>query len=143
MKKEAATAVILGIFLGVTVALVMVIKSRQRETSKFKPLTNVSNISPTTIPINKNYQNFEITEPQDGLIINTDTISIKGKSNKDDFIVIQSPTKEMVFNNKTNVFSVDFPLSLGENVIRISVYPKDQSLRSQEKLLTVYYLNEQ
>jgi len=142
MKKEAATAVFLGIFLGVTVALVMVIKSRQQETSKFKPLTNVSNVSPTVIPVSQNYQSFEITEPQDNFIVNKETVRIKGKTNKDDLIVIQSPIKEMVLKNKTNDFSIDFPLTYGENVIRISIYPKDQSLRSQEKRLTVYYLDE-
>ncbi len=58
-------------------------------------------------------------------------------------IIIQSPIKDLVFKNDKEQFSTDFPLALGENVIRIGAYPQDKLLRSQEKELRIYYFSEQ
>lgn len=142
MKKETATAVFFGIFLGVVVAVVMVFNSRQQESSKFKSLTT-SNVTPTVIANKSLVQLFELSEPQDGSIYDQNAVKISGKTNKEDLIVIESPIKTLIFKNQSINFSVDFPLTLGENAIRISVYPKDQSLRFQEKELKIYYLDEQ
>lgn len=136
-------AVFLGVIFGIFVGLFIVVKSRQRETAKFKQLANTVNISPTIAPVNKDYQSFEIIEPQDNFIFNEKTIKIKGRANKDDLIIIQSPIQEITLKIEKNDFLVDFPLAYGENVIRVSSYPKDQSLRSQEKQLLIYYLDEE
>ena len=143
MKKETATAVFLGVVLGIIVAFVMIFKSGQQESAKFKSLTSTTNVSPTINLNNSNLQSFELVEPKDGSIYSNDTIKIKGKANKNDLVVIESPIKELIFKNNSINFSVDFPLVHGENVIKISIYPKNQSLRFQEKELRVYYLDEQ
>ena len=142
MKKETATAVFFGIFLGIVVAVVMVFNSRQQESSKFKSLTS-ANVTPTVIANKSSIQLFELSEPQDDSIYDKNTVKISGKTNKEDLIVIESPIKTLIFKNQSTNVSVDFPLALGENVIRISIYPKDQSLRLQEKELKIYYLDEQ
>jgi len=40
-------------------------------------------------------------------------------------------------------FTVDMPLALGENVISLTLYPKNSQGRSQQKELRIYYLDEQ
>jgi hypothetical protein len=142
MKKESFIAVFLGILLGLGVATVMIIKSRDQNTTKNKPLTTNNSPTPTVSISNLQMQGLEISSPVDGGIVNSATIKINGKAAKQALIVIQSPIKDMVVQNEGTDFSYDFPLALGENVIKIAVYPKDQSIRSQEKELRVYYLDE-
>ncbi len=57
---------------------------------------------------------------------------------------MQSPIKQLVQKLDKDDFIVPaFPLSLGENTIRVSLYPKDAQIPSQEKELKIYYLDEQ
>ncbi len=58
-------------------------------------------------------------------------------------MVIQSPIKNLVFKAEKDQFSVNFPLALGENIIRITIYPQDKKIPQQEKELRVYYLKEE
>jgi len=142
MKKETVVAIFLGIILGVIVALVIITQSRQQEISKAKPITPGGNITPTVAIVNSEQQSLEISAPQDKSIVSTDSVTIKGRAYKDALIIIQSPVKDLALKNQKTEFSTDFPLALGENVIKIVVYPKDPSIRSQEKELRVYYLDE-
>lgn len=142
MKKEGIIAIILGVVFGIIMAVVMISKTKEKQLEKLKPLSNIKpslTISPKEIQT----QSLEILNPQDNTIINAKAITIKGKTNKDSLIVIQSPIKDMAFKNKAENFSMDFPLAMGENVIQIVVYPKDNQIRSQERVLRVYYLDEQ
>ncbi len=141
MKKETTVAVSMGIIFGLIVAMVMMLKIKRDETQKTKSLTNIT-ITPTIVP-NQQALSLEITDPSDGVIINTNTITIKGKAAQDSLIVIQSPIKDIVMKNTQTTFSIDFPLSFGENVIKVTAYPKDQTVRSQERELRVYNLDEQ
>jgi len=70
-------------------------------------------------------------------------VVIKGKAAKDSLIVIQSPVQDIIIKNDKEEFSATMSLAIGENVIHISVYPKDQQGKGQEKELRVYYLDEQ
>lgn len=141
MKKETTVALSMGVILGLIVAIVMIVKIKHDETQKTKSITNIV-ITPTIAP-NQQILSLEITDPSDSVIVNTNTISVKGKAAQDSLIVIQSPIKEITLKNAKTNFSVDFPLSFGENVIRVTVYPKDLTVRSQERLLRIYNLDEQ
>lgn len=142
MKKETIIAIFLGIMFGIIVAMVMISKNKEKEMEKSKPITtNITSSPIITLPVAK-FQNFEIIEPKDGLIFNKKNIVIKGKAVAGSLIVIQSPIKEVVLKNIKEDFTVDFPLALGDNVIRVSVYPKDTQIRAQEKELHIYYLDE-
>jgi len=143
MKKETGFAIFLGIMLGLTVAIIMVFKAKQEETAKAKPITAALQSTPTPFLSSARIQGLEISSPTDATIVKTKSIKITGKASKEALIVIQSPVKELVFKNEKIDFNEDFPLAAGENVIRISVYPKDTQLRIQEKELRVYYLVEQ
>lgn len=143
MKKETAIAIFLGICLGIGVALIMITRIRRQETSKSKVISSETKITPKVTLTDNKYQLLEVSQPQDNIIVNSGTIKIKGKASKDSLIIIQSPLKELAYKNNNIDFSIDFPLTNGENLIRVSVYPKDKSLRFQEKELKVYKLNEQ
>ena len=143
MKKETVIAISLGIFLGIGVALIMVARTRQQETAKTKTISSETNITPKVSLTDNKYQLLEISQPQDSVIIDSETVKIRGKASKDSLIIIQSPIKEVIIKNSNVNFSSDFPLTDGENIIKVSAYPKDQSLRFQEKELKIYQLNEQ
>ncbi len=142
MKKETVIAIGLGILLGIGVALFLVARSKQEEINKTKPITTHSNITPTVAITNVQIQGLEVDQPEDGSIVTKDTVTIKGKASKNSLIVIQTPIKDITLQVDKEQFSSELSLALGENVIRITVYPKDQSLRTQEKELRIYYLDE-
>jgi len=144
MKKETSIAVIFGVALGVVVAFFVIFQNKENQMSKNKPLNVSSKVTPTAklsnlaviVPL-------QLTEPSDNAITNQKTIKIKGKVNKDSLIIFQSPIKDLIVKNDKEEFSIDFPLALGENVVRITVYPKDKTLSSFQKELKVFYLDEQ
>lgn len=142
MKKETIIAVVLGIGLGILVAVGIVIKNRQFEIQKMKAIS-LTQITPTPFSRNISTETLEITEPQTGAIITTNSVSIKGKVSKGSLIVIQSQLKTQVIKDAPEELSVTFPLALGENSIDIVTYPKDTQLSVKEKQLQVYYLDEQ
>lgn len=143
MKKETIIAILLGIIFGTIIAVVIVSKNKQTQLEKTKTIAPTINLeskaSVTVAPV----QPLEIMSPGDGQIFSKNSVTIKGKTYKGSLIVIQSPIKDIVISNAQENFSVDFPLVNGENAIRISVYPKDKQIKSQEKELKIYFLNEQ
>lgn len=141
MNKETLIAVLLGGFLGILVAGFMVLKTRKGEQLKVVPITT-SKITPrqSTIPLRDSI--FEITEPEDNIITDTKSITIKGKSVKGTLLVIQSPVSLKTMKTDKEDFSVDFPLALGENNIHISSYEPDSKGAVREKQLKVFYLTE-
>jgi len=141
MKKESIIAIVFGIVLGGVLALVLVMKNKQNQMDKTKTLT--PRTTPTQAPASLgSLDTLELTSPSNKSIVSKASVKISGKTSKDSLIVIQSPIKEMAFRNDNPAFSVDFPLSLGENSIKVVVYPKDPKSRSLEKNLQVYYLTE-
>ncbi len=139
MKKETLIAIIFGVGLGVILAVVFIMQSKENQLTKAKP---INSLSKTVTPKLKmvTTPTLEISEPTDNLIVDSNSINIKGKANKNALIVINSPIKDMVFKNEKEEFKVNFPLALGENVIQLTVYPDDKTGSSINKTLQVYYL---
>lgn len=143
MKKETVTAIVFGIILGGILAVILIVKNRETKLAQNKTIAPTEKtIRPSTTG-NVNLQQLEIISPNDRSIVNKNSITIKVKAIKDSLVVMQSPIKDLVFRTDKDQFSVDWPLVFGENVIQITIYPKDIKLRSQEKELKIYYLDEQ
>ena len=142
MRKETIIAVILGIGFGSVLALFLIAKNKEIQLNKNKVIAPTGLNTQSTIKDNVVATSLSIAEPADGAIFDKNSVAIKGKVTKGSLIVIQSPIKDVAFTNEKEDFSVDFPLALGENVIKLVVYPTDKQLRSQEKDLRVYYLEE-
>lgn len=142
MKKEAIIAIVFGIVLGSILAVFLIAKNKERLLDKSKSISPLEKGTQSS-QASGNIQQLGITEPGDKTIVYKNTITIKGTFTKNSLIIIQSPIKDTVIKNGSEQFSTDFPLALGENVIRIGAYPKDKQLRSQEKEIRVYYFSQQ
>lgn len=142
MKKETIIAIIFGVIIGGTAAFLLITRTNEKEIEKTKPVAPIKNLTSTPSITKEEFQPLEILQPKPVAIAEDKKISIKGKASKDGLVVIQSPIKEIVFKNSKTQFSIDFPLALGENIIKITVYPVNKQFNPQEKELKIYYLEQ-
>lgn len=143
MKKETGFAIILGIVFGIALSFVMILKTKDQQMGKSKPLTSEKKVAAVAVKVDTQTFSFKISQPMDKQIVSTKSIAIKGSAEKDALLIIQSPVKDLAYKLEKDTFSIDMPLALGENVINLTIYPKDSQGRSQQKELRVYYLDEQ
>lgn len=141
MKKETIIAIFFGLLFGGVVAVFISLKSRDIELSKNKviapPKEKVLSVNLTGTEL----QPLVLTEPANDAIFEKSIIRFKGTAAKDSLIIIQSPIKDLVVNNTQQKFDFEFPLALGENSIKIVVYPKEKQFRPQEKFIKVYFID--
>jgi hypothetical protein len=123
--------------LGVVIAIIILINLKNKEIKDKKTIS--PQITPTVTMMNVKTQGLDIIEPVSETTVNSKSITIKGRAAKDTLIVLQSATTEKVYKTVSEDFSIDFPLSLGENFIDITSY-KDKT--SEEKSIKVYYIEE-
>ena len=141
MKKETMVAIFLGLLFGGVVAVFISFKSKDIELAKNKVIAPLKgktispNLSGTEI------KPFELSEPADNSIVEINSVHLKGTAPKNSLIIIQSPIKDLIVNNKQEKFDLEFPLALGENSIKIVVYPKEKQSRPQEKFIKVYFID--
>jgi len=143
MKKETVIAIIFGVIFGALVALFLLAKNKEFQLNRTKTIAPTEKINKISKNILVNQKSLEILEPEDGSVLNSKTVTIKGTADKDILIIIQSPVKDLIFKNEKEQFSTVFSLALGENVIKITAYAKDEQSRPQEKELHIYNLDEQ
>lgn len=139
MKKETSIAIAMGIVFGLLFSF-LVITNTQNNKSVSQKITS-QKIRPVTTEQQTSSLPIVITEPNEGAIVSEASVTIKGKTDKNSFVIFQSPLKDVSFTTKSEQFEHTMPLSLGENVIHINAYPKGQNGKVQEKELRVYYLN--
>lgn len=141
MKKETVIAIFFGLLFGGIVAVFISLKSRDIELSKNKviapPKEKVLSVNLTGTEI----QPLVLIEPANDAIFEKNIIRFKGTAAKDSLIVIQSPIKDLVVKNTQEKFDLEFPLALGENSIKMVVYPKEKQFRPQEKFIKVYFID--
>jgi hypothetical protein len=141
MKKETIIAIFFGLLFGGVVAVFISLKSRDIELSKNKviapPKEKILSANLTGTEI----QPLVLTEPANDAIFEKNIIRFKGTAAKDSLIVIQSPIKDLIVKNTQEKFDLEFPLALGENSIKIVVYPKEKQFRPQEKFIKVYFID--
>lgn len=143
MKKETFIAIFFGVAFGAVVSIFLLMKNKEFQLTKSKTIAPTQKTNKVRSGVVANIKSLEILEPNDGAVFEFDSVKIKGTAEKDSLIIVQSPIKELAVNNTKGQFSLTFPLSLGANVINITVYSKDNQIRPQEKQLNVYYLDEE
>ena len=141
MKKETSIAVGMGIVFGLVFSFLIIANTQKNKSVSQK--TTAQKTRPVTTEQQTVVQPITITEPNDGAIVSEPSVTIKGKTDKNSFIVLQTQTKDMSFTTKSEAFEQSVPLTLGENIIHINAYPKGSTGKIQEKELHVYYLNTQ
>lgn len=141
MKKETIIAIFLGLLFGGIMAIFISLKSKDIELSTNKVIAPAKEkiLSPNSAGIEM--QPLELSEPADRAIFEKNIIRFKGIAAKDSLIIIQSPIKDLIFKNTQGKFDLEFPLALGENSIKMVVYPKEKKFRPQEKLIKVYFID--
>jgi hypothetical protein len=139
MKKEASVAVGMGIVFGLIFSFIVITNTQKNQSVTQKTVSQ--KIRPVTTEQQTVSQPITITEPNDGAIISESSVTIKGKTDKNSFIILQTQVKDLSFTTKSENFEYSVPLTLGENVIHINAYPKGANGKIQEKELRVYYLN--
>ena len=137
MKRETATAIILGIATGILIAIMLVYFLAQKNNEGSKGVIEPELTPKVSEHKTEEIQAFSIVKPEPGSIINDDEVAIKGTVQKGTLIVIQSPFGENVHKAEKNSFSMKVPLLMGENPIRITTY-YETDIDTRE--LTVYYL---
>ena len=130
MKKETIIAIFFGVIFGGLVAVFLLAKNKELQFNKTKTIAPTGKANKAAKNIAVNLKSLEILEP-------------KGKADKDGLIIIQSATKDLVLRNEKGDFSVQFPLALGENVIKITAHSKDSKVRPQERELRIYNLDDE
>ena len=129
----------MGIGFGLIFPFLVIANTQKNQSVSQK--TTPQKTRPVTVEQQTITQPISINEPADGMIVNTPAVKVKGKTEANSFIVIQTQTKDSTYSSKTEAFEYEVPLTLGENVIHISAYPKGATGKVQEKELHVYYLN--
>lgn len=140
MKKEVIIAIVFGVGLGLTVAFFMVRQIRTMELGSGSQIkTNTGKVKLANVL--QNAQNLEIAAPASDAVVDQSSIQIKGKGEPGSLLVIQSVAKEAVEKLKKAEFSLTVPLIVGENIISITMYPEDKTVRTQTKVIRVFNLS--
>ena len=141
MKRETLIAIGVGILFGCGVAVVVLFQTDKNEEAKVIPVErdDATKTQPKQVVTTK--KQLTVETPLDRALIQKKTVIIKGTAEKNSLLMIQSPTAEQVVSSADGSFSAEFPLSLGENIINISVYAGSSA--PQEQTLRVYYLSEE
>lgn len=142
MNKESIIAILLGLVLGIVVAIgvvsITVSRQKARNTSiqEKNQIASISGVLKTTAvpPTVTVLQSLQIDSPKSGSITEEKTTRIKGIAGSDSLIVVQSPISTQSLKLDKPQFSIEFPLALGENVITISVYHKGAVIPVQKKV---------
>lgn len=134
MKKETFVALFLGVLFGISVAIFFILSAKEKAITDKNVITAPSI---TISPVNFKAPPFEITDPANNASVNKNSIVIKGKAAKGALLVFSSPTSDKVLKITSESFEINFPVSLGENIITVTSYfEKD----TEEKMLKIYYL---
>lgn len=141
MNRESLIAIILGLTLGVMVALgaVFYTVQKQKQANTEAADNNSASASASMIKVSipptvTVLQSLDIDRPQSGIVTQNKTVAVVGKTGKQALLVFQSPMKTMVEETKTGSFVIDFPLALGENTITISAYYANVAMPVQKKI---------
>lgn len=140
MKKETAITTSIGIIMGVIVAFVVISNIKEKKVESKKVI--VPHITPVvTVQTQAEKKLFlTIETPDNDFTTDQNTVSISGKADQNALIIVQSPFSEKIIKTTEQRFTLDFPLSLGQNVMRITSYVRDDMI---EKIVYVYYLEKE
>jgi len=138
MKKETGIAVGLGVFFGLLFSFVVILNTQTNKAVTQKK--QATQTRPASTQGNTVARPIEIVSPNDRSVFDTKETKITLKVEKDSFIVIQTPSQDITLEAESETITQVVPLTLGENIVHISVYPKSGGAKVQEKQLKVYYI---
>jgi hypothetical protein len=141
MKRDFFIAIIIGFVAGAIVATtilnfpLLLSLVNKNDTSN----STVTQISSTPSPASA--ITLEISDPQDNSIAPTKNVTVKGKTQPENFIVIDTDSfQDVTPASSDGTFSFPISLNLGGNDITLTAYNKNGE--SESKILTVLYQDE-
>lgn len=141
MNRETIIAIGFGIGLGALVGVVVLFQTNKGEETKVIPISRENDqqkVVEEDVPANTSGTNLAVSSPANNSIVSKDSIEISGVVKKNSLLVIQSASAEKIQKNEKEEFKIEVPLSVGENVIQLSVYT--DSSTPQEQTLRIYYI---
>lgn len=142
MKKEGIVAILLGFVLGGIVSF-FIISSNQPKQTLPEAKKAKDNLLIGTKKKTDEFQPLEIINPQNNTIFDKPSVNFDIKLPKNSLVIVQSPIKDYIFQSEKDRTNFQFSLALGENVIVITVYPKDKKIPEQKKTIYLYYLKQE
>lgn len=144
MRKEVIFAILIGAFIGLAIAFGL-----WRANKAFLPQKqpNEATETPGTQNDQQSTENkiatssLLITQPENGAVVSTDTISVEGSTFANSTVVIATNADEAIVQaDKDGTFSADIKLGAGANQIKVTSFDKDGNEASTN--VTVVYSTE-
>ena len=134
MRKEAIIAIILGLFLGLVFTIGIYTANQAVKDKKTEQTIETTQTSPSSSPA----IGFQLTEPENNIVVSQPNIKISGQSSSEAVIAAYSEAKEKFLQaDEDGDFSFGFPLSAGSNKITITSIDKEEN--QQTAHITVVY----
>jgi len=135
MRKEIIIAIIIGFVVGLIITFGVFIANRSLK-ERSQPKANLP--SPLATPLPSPVTNIEITEPDNNLVVDKDTVAVSGKTEPKTTIAIFAENYEdLIFSDDEGLFITEVPLVGGANEIKLTSVGKNGE--RQEKVLTIVY----
>ena len=138
MKKEKIIAIVLGALSGLFLAFFVLSRYQFVEKDskglnnkvQKKPSPKITKVVPLT--------GIEVSSPKSGSILKQEEVELKFSVPANSLVIIATPVFEKAFYSKKKEVSEKVKLALGENVIKIFVYPADPRIANLDKEIKVY-----
>jgi len=141
VKKEVFSALLVGFFIGSTIAIFAVkLPNWLSQKTSTKKTIPASTPVPSSI-INLSKSALVINKPEDQSIFSQPFITLEGNSKENSLIIIESEKESLIAEaDKNGSFSAKLNLIEGGNPIYIT--SEDNSSEPETKILTIFYTPE-
>lgn len=136
MKKEVVLAVVLGLVVGLIITFGIYTANRALQQRREKQNTKQTETPP---PAPEQQSSIRIFAPEDGTIVDTDTVRLSGTTlpNADIVIFLNTENEIVTTADTTGNFSVDLTVTGGSNVIE-TVVTNAQGQQERDVRTVVY-----
>lgn len=140
MKKETIITTAIGIVMGVIVAFAVVVATKEKKAQNKKVIAPQNQPTVALKPTQEKKQPLTIETPSGEETVDKNTITIKGTVQKGALLIFQSPFAQQIIKTDDGAFSINFPLTVGQNPIKITAHIDDVV---QEKTVTLFYFEKE
>ncbi|MBI4057831.1 hypothetical protein HY405_00735 [Candidatus Microgenomates bacterium] len=140
MRKEVLIAIILGAALGLAIAF-GVWRANIALSPKKTTQETTSTATPTSTPSSTPEFSLVVTQPEDEALVDTQTITVEGKTLPGATVIITSPADEqIVLAGSDGTFTREIKLESGANTVLITTINENDETVEQQ--ITVTYSTE-
>lgn len=143
MNKDTVTASVIGFGLGLIAAIALWIVPRllPKTSPLVTPVETVSEESTASSTLDNNNDSISITDLQDGMIVKSNSLSIRGQSNNLTLLIVSNSTESFVVPLKSNGdFETAFTLAEGNNDLIFTVI--DSNKKISHKNYQIFYFED-